>query len=217
MRKGFTLIELLVVIAIIAILAAILFPVLAQARNKAQQNDCLSNVKQIQLSLIMYATDNDDTGPLELQGAPYPANYDMQWPSEVLPYIRNLQIFLCPSDPAPFALAAGNTVPVASYGRNDYFDTNGTGLPEADIAYSAEMFSIMDAIDQDVEWDVTLAQARQDITPNGTASTCRHNQGCNVGYLDGHAKWLPLSAIPDPAGGNPPAASPARHFWLGVD
>ena len=217
MRNGFTLIELLIVIAIIAILAAILFPVFAQAQAKARQNDCLSNVKQIQLSMIMYASDNNQTGPVELQGPQYPANYDMQWPSEVLPYIKNLQIFLCPSDAAPFATAPGNTVPALSYGRNDYFDTNGTGIPWAWITYPAEMFSIMDAISQDVESDVTLAQTWQDITTNGAASTCRHGGGGNVGYLDGHAKWLPLASVPDPASGNPPAGSAARRFWMGVD
>jgi prepilin-type N-terminal cleavage/methylation domain-containing protein len=62
-NKGFTLIELLVVIAIIAILAAILFPVFAQAREKARQTSCLSNCKQIGLSLQMYAQDYDETLP----------------------------------------------------------------------------------------------------------------------------------------------------------
>jgi prepilin-type processing-associated H-X9-DG protein len=206
------------VIAIIGILAAILFPVFAQAQAKAAQNNCLSNVKQIQLSWIMYASDNNNVGPLELQGPQYPPNYDMQWPSEVLPYIKNLQIFLCPSDPAPFATAPGNTVAVLSYGRNDYWDSNPNGgISWYWISYPAEMFCIMDAVTQDVESDAPLSQTLFDIATNGTASTCRHSGGCNVGYLDGHAKWLPLASVPDPASGNPPAYSPAKHFWMGVD
>jgi len=115
MRRGFTLIELLVVIAIIAILAAILFPVFARARAKAQQNNCLSNVKQLQLGLMMYASDNDNTMPLDSVGSP--ATY---WQSTILPYVKNTQIYICPSDSNPFALAAPNTVPNSSYGINSY-------------------------------------------------------------------------------------------------
>ena len=66
MKKAFTLIELLVVIAIIAILAAILFPVFAQAREKARQTSCLSNLKQIGLGLMMYTQDYDETYPMNL-------------------------------------------------------------------------------------------------------------------------------------------------------
>ena len=70
-RRGFTLIELLVVIAIIAILAAILFPVFAQAREKARQTQCLSNMKQIGVGLMMYAQDYDETLPIQpLDGTP---------------------------------------------------------------------------------------------------------------------------------------------------
>ncbi len=84
MRKGFTLIELLVVIAIIAILAAILFPVFARARAKAQMSSCMSNVKQIALAMIMYADDNDETFPI-MYPAPY--NYAKVWTFYVTPYI----------------------------------------------------------------------------------------------------------------------------------
>lgn len=100
-RRGFTLIELLVVIAIIAILAAILFPVFAQAREKARQASCTSNAKQIGLGLAMYTQDYDELMPPAFPQIP-PINggnidrmpYDMQ----ILPYIKNDQVFACPSD-----------------------------------------------------------------------------------------------------------------------
>jgi prepilin-type N-terminal cleavage/methylation domain-containing protein/prepilin-type processing-associated H-X9-DG protein len=117
MRRGFTLIELLVVIAIIAILAAILFPVFARAREKARQASCQSNEKQIGTAMAMYRTDYDETnvrhqsgpcsggspcgGPVGdidslPPGAPGPAG-NISWRGAMQPYIKNWQLFICPS------------------------------------------------------------------------------------------------------------------------
>ena len=94
-RKGFTLIELLVVIAIIAILAAILFPVFAQAREKARQASCLSNAKQLMLAMRMYVTDYDDTSVPER----YQAKIGwVSWKVMILPYVKNAGIYQCPSE-----------------------------------------------------------------------------------------------------------------------
>jgi prepilin-type N-terminal cleavage/methylation domain-containing protein/prepilin-type processing-associated H-X9-DG protein len=93
-RGGFTLIELLVVIAIIAILAAILFPVFAQARDKARQSSCLSNTRQIGTAVMMYAQDHDEGLPPWWITTQYGATY---WHVHVKPYVKNLQVFLCPS------------------------------------------------------------------------------------------------------------------------
>src|SRR5579862_733995 len=97
-RKGFTLIELLVVIAIIAILAAILFPVFAQAREKARAISCLSNCKQIGLSFAMYVQDYDETTPLQESPAPSVADgvTKSYWYILIQPYVKNWQLFLCP-------------------------------------------------------------------------------------------------------------------------
>ncbi|BDI32027.1 hypothetical protein CCAX7_40780 [Capsulimonas corticalis] len=100
-RQGFTLIELLVVIAIIAILAAILFPVFAKARDKARQTACLSNEKQMALAFMQYIQDNDER---------FPACFDniriMNWGQLIYPYVKSLNVYKCPSN--PIADAPGN-------------------------------------------------------------------------------------------------------------
>lgn len=100
-RIGFTLIELLVVIAIIAILAAILFPVFAKAREKARQTSCLSNTRQLATAVLSYSQDYDETFPVACpdwwwsggNGQPH------CWSEAIQPYMKNIQILRCPSDP----------------------------------------------------------------------------------------------------------------------
>src|SRR3989441_11069229 len=95
-KPAFTLIELLVVIAIIAILAAILFPVFAQAREKARQSGCLSNLKQIGTGLMMYTQDYDEAYPCNWFGGLWPTTPDgrqYKWMDAVYPYVKNVQVF----------------------------------------------------------------------------------------------------------------------------
>ena len=110
--QGFTLIELLVVIAIIAILAAILFPVFAQVREKARQTACLSNLRQIGLGLSMYVQDNDERFPGALQPNPtINGGTDQREPldRQLDPYVKNDKLWFCPSDHQPrVSAAAGN-------------------------------------------------------------------------------------------------------------
>ncbi|MBC8136724.1 MAG: DUF1559 domain-containing protein [Fibrella sp.] len=95
--RAFTLIELLVVIAIIAILSAILFPVFAQAREKARQSACLSNTKQIGTALMMYVSDYDGAYPYA--STKEAINPKVRWADRLYPYTKNTAIFLCPSAP----------------------------------------------------------------------------------------------------------------------
>lgn len=99
-RQGFTLIELLVVIAIIAILAAILFPVFARARENARRASCQSNLKQIGLGLIQYAQDYDEGTPIISDTGPNPryGRYaGTTWLDQIYPYVKSYQIYVCPS------------------------------------------------------------------------------------------------------------------------
>jgi prepilin-type N-terminal cleavage/methylation domain-containing protein/prepilin-type processing-associated H-X9-DG protein len=102
-RKGFTLIELLVVIAIIAILAAILFPVFAKAREEARRTTCLSNENQLGLALLQYVQDNDEWYPDRYADTPTPSsNTQETWRSSIYPYVKSAGVYKCPDDPAAF-------------------------------------------------------------------------------------------------------------------
>jgi prepilin-type N-terminal cleavage/methylation domain-containing protein/prepilin-type processing-associated H-X9-DG protein len=116
-RKAFTLIELLVVIAIIAILAAILFPVFAQAREKARQISCVSNMKQIGLGIMQYVQDNDEVYPMGCDNG-----WTMNWATGVQPYIKSYAVFRCPDDSGTTA-SGGVGI---SYAANGYIDWNGS-------------------------------------------------------------------------------------------
>ena len=123
--KAFTLIELLVVIAIIAILAAILFPVFATAREKARQSACLSNEKQIGLAVIQYVQDYDET----FTGGANPWGGGCGWAGVLYPYVKSQAVFTCPSDTSnPVAGTKGVAV---SYAYNSAF-----AIP---VSYSAAL------------------------------------------------------------------------------
>ena len=202
-KRGFTLIELLVVIAIIAILAAILFPVFAKAREKARQSSCLSNVKQLGLAWLSYAQDYDETTVRQNFGAglmpPYPdlngtsvANGYMLWPQCLHPYIKNIQIYNCPSNSVRWA---GGYTGTMAYGL--LATTSGQSLGTCQAPASAI-----------VMYDVKVGGGFANLYAPGVGTAAQsyldsgfsdiHNQGGNVLFADGHAKWLgQMSAVGD--------------------
>jgi prepilin-type N-terminal cleavage/methylation domain-containing protein len=127
-RAGFTLVELLVVIAIIAILAGMLFPVFAQAREAGRKASCLSNVRQLVAAVNMYATDHEDTLPHQRFGLA--GLLGASWMNQISPYVKNGQIFRCPTDPNEFHTWDQSPHDLTvSYGYNFMF-LNSTGLAE---------------------------------------------------------------------------------------
>lgn len=207
--KAFTLIELLVVIAIIAILAAILFPVFAQAREKARQTSCLSNTKQMALGFMMYMQDYDEWLPLLYNGRlswpnnAYYYNFDITpWWDATYPYTKNQQIWACPSSKRQVKQLGQRVVPGQglSYGMSyplSWGDTAG-GPPPATAPRPAETFLFGDSTQAD-GWFIQVAFANgwwwwDGVCAGGSGWPCddsstRHLGGSNIGFLDGHAKW----------------------------
>ena len=106
LRRAFTLIELLVVIAIIAILAAILFPVFAQAREKARQASCASNLKQMGIAILQYNQDFDEAYAMAMWGSSA-SGTRCSWPAMIQPYVKSTAIFTCPSDTGDYGKTPG--------------------------------------------------------------------------------------------------------------
>jgi len=139
-RSGFTLIELLVVIAIIAILAAILFPVFAQAREKARAISCASNENQIGLAILQYTQDYDETFPIGMEwGNPNWGTNDIYWTENIQPYIKTFNVYGCPDDPLFAAYPQGQAHPGIgngwehfgiSYAANAYLGGWANGGPD---------------------------------------------------------------------------------------
>jgi len=204
-RKAFTLIELLVVIAIIAILAAILFPVFARARENARRASCQSNLKQIALGIHQYTQDYDERFPLardaagtaqtdtSMPGYYYVANNAgsrvIHWMDYIYPYVKSVQIFGCPS--AKTRPSASTSV-VANYTYNPYvskfvdFNLSAVPITLSQVQNSAESMLLMD-----MQSYFGFYLKRGDwLGRDFYGETHIHFRGDNVAYIDGHVKWI---------------------------
>jgi len=218
-RRGFTLIELLVVIAIIAILAAILFPVFARAREKAKQTSCLSNMKQLVLGAVMYTSDYDDNLFGHLAGRrdqwPWSSPYYM-WHQQVYPYVKNLQIFTCPSVPNYKLTEDPNGGPAydstLGYGMNYWLTYFYYYLNMSDFKKPAETIWFTDCKYYVMYPSYYLATypTHYAYGQNGYARLdIRHNDGANVGFVDGHAKWMNRATLEGDTG----LYGASQYFW----
>jgi prepilin-type N-terminal cleavage/methylation domain-containing protein/prepilin-type processing-associated H-X9-DG protein len=198
MRKGFTLIELLVVIAIIAILAAILFPVFARAREKARQASCQSNLKQLGLAMLMYSQDYDErltyyrtnaTGC----GHPQQPTHIIMWTEALQPYVKNLQLNQCPSTEANYCGGDVNTADNFTYIRQSYsFNCRVMeGRKQAEIVSPAETIWLGECGDV-TTFSGQFFRPRPGgcSGPADMATGKPHNEGMNCAFLDGHVKWV---------------------------
>ncbi|MEI6501848.1 MAG: DUF1559 domain-containing protein [Armatimonadota bacterium] len=190
MRKGFTLIELLVVIAIIAILASILFPVFAKAREKARQSSCMSNMKQLDIAFQSYAQDYDEqlpyaspgllsAAPLAASAAWISASVTTTWDPKlgsIYPYIKNVQIFVCPS----------RKVDTCGYSMNSQCGGQSLGSID-DVSGTALLTEAL--------CDDAVTNYAPDGVGDGGTQITAHNGGSNVAFADGHAKWLNKSNV----------------------
>jgi len=216
-RRGFTLIELLVVIAIIAILAAILFPVFARAREKARQSSCQSNLKQQGIAALMYMSDYDERpascwcGRTIDKWGGGPGRIWFQ--GLLMPYAKNYQVFACPSytNPAFYGELTQYPTPTdsayrfqAGYGMNWYCNlaTNPTGdqgwwirlsmsdIPKpAETVYIGEGTSIVCGPNPGSSLPYATWQTNAQTITYGYGAS-RHNGGMDLLFLDGHVKWL---------------------------
>jgi prepilin-type N-terminal cleavage/methylation domain-containing protein/prepilin-type processing-associated H-X9-DG protein len=247
-RNAFTLIELLVVIAIIAILAAILFPVFAQAREKARAISCMSNIKQVTLAFSMYTQDYDEDMVLGVESSPSSASGSYWWPSLLQPYIKTWNIYRCPDTGDPLSIWSGgpydwypNWQSFATVGYNytvlSHFNgdcANSAGHSLASVSQPAGTVAFIDSsagtgitgtctagslycnpqngftdVNAPVEYAIDYpsltacvwvastvggydwAIAPTNPTPDfvGFAGP-RHSGGANIGWVDGHAKFV---------------------------
>ena len=185
-----------------------MFPVFAKAREKARQTSCLNNVKQISLGFLQYAQDYDEMLPRHVIYYTPSAYYS--WPYLIQPYTANIQIFTCPSKTSQSWNGSPGTTQIIGYGYNRII----AGNPELGAAKrpsetimcgDSGLLSTGNAYYL-IDWNI-------DVSDNGVAPEPRHNDGANLGFIDGHAKWYPKNIYGnfDPTPGAP---APNPSMWL---
>lgn len=210
-NRGFTLIELLVVIAIIAILAAILFPVFARARENARRSACLSNMKQIGLGLMQYTQDYDEKLPAQgntdgtlFAEGPTNSGWGNNWIYMIQPYTKSWQLFVCPSASA----TSGGTPPQGNSNTNLF--GNGIVFGRVNVSGDPQGLSLA-AMDTPEVSAASLILVQESTTRTSSAVlrpstggrywlypnvySYNHFDGGNLLFADGHAKWRKQSTI----------------------
>lgn len=209
-QKGFTLIELLVVIAIIAILAAFLFPVFAQARSKARQTTCASNLRQTMTAVLMYAQDNDEYFPL--------VTHTRAWLNGLEPYTKAPLLYRCPSDPSQNferPMPGYRNTRNASYSLNFWM----TPLSGCNNLPSVCGHNTLGSVRSPAK-TIYIAEAKEDTlldhfhpafwrypneaetfsSPHDELGMTWHNGGTNYVFVDGHVKWYRFEQVFDEEG-----------------
>ena len=251
-RAAFTLIELLVVIAIIVILAAILFPVFAQAREKARQTACASNLKNLATAALMYIQDYDETWPITLSHTGT-ANYGVNtlmtpamdipataaspisrsyWGNGLQPYVKNWDVFACPSGTDYQALASTSKFRL-SYFLNGYLNVYpSAAMPEpADTVAFTETgknrlvgylytfpLPTVNGCGSETrvpyQFDRTRAGACAYTWQTSNNVWWVHGQGTNFAYADGHVKWVRHSSDSSVWSNISPEGKPTGNIWV---
>ena len=191
-RHGFTLIELLVVIAIIAILAAILFPVFAKAREKARQTSCANNEKQMGTAIMQYTQDYDEKYPGRYEGW----NEWMSWKELIQPYIKNRQVYQCPSNTRNYVTSLDGHDPV-SYACNgwDEFPVPMPANGAVAIAAANAPASLILLCESCQTWnEMNLRYCYSWRQDNHGGLFLGHNGMANFVFADGHVKAMKATA-----------------------
>ena len=230
-RAAFTLIELLVVIAVIAILAALLFPVFARVRESARKTGCLSNERQIGTALLIYMQDYDETQPRRQNDAALTS-----WRKDIRPYLKNAQVFTCPSNPNNRLLSRDNPETTqddpdfhVSYGLNNN-DANGVGgvcnrqSGDVTLARIASPSQVIGIAESTAYYSDVFVNAR--ILGDGGAFHATNKTGwnghlftghlglSNFWFMDGHVKTMkPLSTMNTVDPGSPNVPGTPLNLW----
>jgi len=226
-KRAFTLIELLVVIAIIAILAAILFPVFASARERARQTTCLSNMRQLGMALAMYIGDSDErcfffghnrdlsrANPLQ----PLGATIENRWWNQIFPYTRARGgLLVCPSDSGRVPHALEDGVDGRPFVPRSYVANRAAEhLPLAAVDAPAEIIVVTEkssALWCDDSWYEPPKNLYNKVR-NGVdlgepvLALTRHFSGFTAAFFDGHARWISRGTL---------LSNPCGEPWSGVE